>query len=243
METGDKKDDAQQDGDGSSVALDSLNKSVDAAIDAAAGGKIEKITRLDWDSPGTVARRITGSSLAVLIAYDPMYKATLVYAYGPFSLYQGLSSRLFERKEKSIGPATALCTFGGLKQQFGEGAAGLVWVNNDVPLKMTIASFIHEITHLSQDILRHADVEDSHGEAQAYFVEHESARVLKEFFGMECDNTRLIGIMNSICQAVDNIYDDCEKAEADKKAAQADEGKESKNGETPKCDSPDTGKA
>ena len=233
------KNDAKQNGDGSAVALESLNKSVDAAIGATAGGKIEKITHLDWDSPGTVARRITGSSLAVLIAYDPMYKATLVYAYGPFSLYQGLSSGLFERKEKSIGPATALCTFGGLKTQFGEGAAGLVWVNNDVPLKTTIASFIHEITHLSQDILRHADVEDSHGEAQAYFVEHESARVLKEFFGMECDNSRLIGIMNSICQAVDNIYDDCEKAEADKKAAQADDGEESTSGDTPKCDSQD----
>lgn len=233
-----KKNDARKTGDGPSAALESLSKSVDAAIGAAAGGKIAKITRLDWDSPGTVARRITGSSLAVLIAYDPMYKATLVYAYGPFSLYQGLSSGLFERKEKSIGPATALCTFGGLKDQFGEGAAGLVWVNNDVPLKTTIASFIHEITHLSQDILRHADVEDSYGEAQAYFVEHESARVLKEFFGMECDNSRLIGIMNSICQTVDNIYDDCEKAEADKKAAQADDGKESKSGDTSKCDSP-----
>jgi hypothetical protein len=57
-------------------------------------------------------------------------------------------------------------------------------MNNDTPLIDTLPTCIHEIVHMSQDILDVAGVKDSSGEVQAYIVERESARIMKEMYGI-----------------------------------------------------------
>lgn len=165
----------------------------------------------DFDNLGAVRRRIFGDRMALLIAFDQLYRVVLVYAYGPYDLYKGLASELYEHKEKLLGPASALCTYGGLRKKFGDHSASLIWVNNDIPLKNSAASWIHEIVHQSQDILKHVSVEDSNGEAQAYLIERESSRILKEFFGLESENTDVPKDMKCLCKTADAVIEACHR--------------------------------
>lgn len=123
------------------------------------------------------------ASDTVILGRDETYRVELVYAYGPVSLYRELGDKLFGPGVVPTDSAKGFFTFGPLNGTH-DVMVGLVWVNNSYKLEETLPVCIHEIVHVSQDILRYAQVEDRCGEAQAYIVERECARVLEQLYRM-----------------------------------------------------------
>lgn len=119
----------------------------------------------------------------IVYATEPTFSVLMVYAYGDFQTYRELSGRLFRNPRPSKFTANGLAAFGSGVEEIGQ-SVSLIWVNNSQPLETTLPVFVHEIVHLSQDILDHAGVKDESGELQAYTVERECKRVMREFFGM-----------------------------------------------------------
>ena len=119
----------------------------------------------------------------IVYATEPTFSVLMVYAYGDFQSYRELSERLFRNPRPSEFTANGFAAFGCGVEEIGQ-SVFLIWVNNDQPLENTLPVFVHEIVHLSQDILDHAGVKDESGELQAYTVERECKRVMREFFGM-----------------------------------------------------------
>lgn len=119
----------------------------------------------------------------IVYATEPTFSVLMVYAYGDFQTYRELSGRLFRNPSPSKFTANGLAAFGSGVEEIGQ-SVSLIWVNNSQPLETTLPVFVHEIVHLSQDILDHAGVKDESGELQAYTVERECKRVMREFFGM-----------------------------------------------------------
>ena len=136
----------------------------------------------------------------VLYWYDETFSVGIVYAYGPLSLYRDLVARLYpeemrdtDREKTWKETAKGYCTFGPCRNPNaipGEesepvASVGLIWLNNDIPLLETLPVCVHEITHLTQDVLHLARVEDSSGEVQAYMAEREFAKVMEQLYGMK----------------------------------------------------------
>ncbi len=119
----------------------------------------------------------------IVYATEPTFSVLMVYAYGDFQSYRELAGRLFRNPRPSEFTANGFAAFGCGVEEIGQ-VVSLIWVNNDQPLENTLPVFVHEIVHLSQDILDHAGVKDESGELQAYTVERECKRVMREFFGM-----------------------------------------------------------
>lgn len=119
----------------------------------------------------------------IVYATEPTFSVLMVYAYGDFQTYRELSGRLFRNPRPSEFTANGLAAFGSGVEEIGQ-SVSLIWVNNSQPLETTLPVFVHEIVHLSQDILDHAGVKDESGELQAYTIERECKRVMREFFGM-----------------------------------------------------------
>lgn len=134
-------------------------------------------------------RATSGSSMKVHVGYDDTFRVAIVYAYGTFDDYKTLRKALYEEKGHGERPAKGLCSFGQAVKEIGH-ALSFVWVSNEEPLKDTLPTFVHEIVHMSQDIIKHVQVEDESGEVQAYMIERELAVVMKEMLGMDvpdCD--------------------------------------------------------
>ncbi len=119
----------------------------------------------------------------IVYATEPTFSVLMVYAYGDFQSYRELAGRLFLNPIPSEFTANGFAAFGCGVEEIGQ-FVSLIWVNNDQPLENTLPVFVHEIVHLSQDILDHAGIKDESGELQAYTVERECKRVMREFFGM-----------------------------------------------------------
>ena len=120
----------------------------------------------------------------VIWGKDPLFGAAVVYAYGTFETYKRLKKSLFDHPEEETFSASGLCVFGMGAESIGTMLC-LVWANSEIhKLENSLPVFMHEIVHLSQDILDWAGVKDSHGEAQAYLVERESERLMREMYNM-----------------------------------------------------------
>ena len=119
----------------------------------------------------------------IVYATEPTFSVLMVYAYGDFQSYRELAGKLFRNPRPSEFTANGFAAFGCGVEEIGQ-FVSLIWVNNDQPLENTLPVFVHEIVHLSQDILDHAGIKDESGELQAYMVERECKRVMREFFGM-----------------------------------------------------------
>ena len=119
----------------------------------------------------------------IVYATEPTFSVLMVYAYGDFQSYRELAGKLFRNPRPSEFTANGFAAFGCGVDEIGQ-FVSLIWVNNDQPLENTLPVFVHEIVHLSQDILDHAGIKDESGELQAYMVERECKRVMREFFGM-----------------------------------------------------------
>lgn len=130
----------------------------------------------------TVKHVEKGSDTRIVFGQDPTFMVPIVYAYADFDTYCRLSENLFVDSKHSEVPARGYSSFGSGKVE-GFNIC-LIWMNNNVPLLDTIPTCIHEIVHMSQDVLAHAGVKDASGEVQAYTVERESARVLKKLYGI-----------------------------------------------------------
>ena len=93
----------------------------------------------------------------IVYATEPTFSVLMVYAYGDFQSYRELSERLFRNPRPSEFTANGFAAFGCGVEEIGQ-SVFLIWVNNDQPLENTLPVFVHEIVHLSQDILDHAGV-------------------------------------------------------------------------------------
>ena len=127
-----------------------------------------------------------GKSAETKIAYgyDSTFGMPFVYAYGDFEAYHSLAKALFSNPNPSECPARGYAAMGAGKGDVGH-CVCIIWVNNEPPLKESLPTFVHEIVHLSQDIMAQAGADDRNGELQAYMVEREFMRVMREFFGRE----------------------------------------------------------
>lgn len=130
----------------------------------------------------------------LVYAQDPTFNVIMVYAYADFDTYRRLSKLLFRDPKPSDYPANGFAAFGPSVDSIDRSLC-LVWVNNQQPLDETLPIFVHEIVHLSQDIMEHAGVQDRSGEVQAYTVEREVRRVMKELLGMKVPN---ISVTNKV---------------------------------------------
>lgn len=124
----------------------------------------------------------------LVYAQDPTFNVMMVYAYSNFQTYRKLSKLLFRNPKPSEYPANGFAAFGPSVEEIDRPMC-LVWVNNSQPLEDTLPVFVHEIVHLSQDIMEHAGVQDKSGEVQAYTVEREVIRIMKEMLGMKVSRT------------------------------------------------------
>ena len=139
-------------------------------------------------------RATSSSSMKVHVGYDDTFRVAIVYAYGTFEDYKTLRKALYEEKGHGERPAKGLCSFGQGVKEIGH-ALSFVWVSNEDPIEDTLPTFVHEIVHMSQDIIKHVQVEDESGEVQAYMIERELAVVMKEMLGMDvsdCDVTEKV---------------------------------------------------
>lgn len=166
----------------------------------------------------------------VLYWYDETFSVGIVYAYGPLSLYRDLVARLYpeemrdEDHEKTWKEtAKGYCTFGPCRNPDsapGEdlppvASVGLIWLNNCSPLLETLPVCVHEITHLTQDVLHLARVEDSSGEVQAYMAEREFAKVMEQLYGMKVPRNVKKILEELLCSnCKDCKVDSTEKTEA-----------------------------
>ena len=120
----------------------------------------------------------------VIWGKDPLFGAAVVYAYGSFETFKRLKDSLFDHPDEEAFSASGMCAFGLGVKSIGTMLC-LVWANSELhKLENSLPVFMHEIVHLSQDILDWAGVKDSHGEAQAYLVERESERLMREMYNM-----------------------------------------------------------
>ena len=118
----------------------------------------------------------------MLTFVDDLFGCAVVYAYCSFSDLKVLYKKIYGN-ELDIPSAGGYC-FHGLLNGSG-GHAELVWVNNIRERKDdAIPTFMHEISHLADNIVKGANVEDSNEEVKAHIIERESRRVLNEMFGV-----------------------------------------------------------
>ena len=120
----------------------------------------------------------------IAYGYDSTFEIPFVYAYADFEAYHSLSKALFSKPHPSELPAHGFAAIGSGSGKIGN-CVCLIWVNNEIPLEESLPTFSHEIVHLSQDIMAQAGADDRNGELQAYMVEREFTRVMREFFGRE----------------------------------------------------------
>lgn len=120
----------------------------------------------------------------LVYAEDQTFGVMIVYAYSDFKTYRKLSNLLFKNPKPSEFPANGFAAFGPSIDEIDKMLC-LVWVSNRQPLNETLPVFVHEISHLSQDMLDHAGVQDKSGEVQAYTIERETVRVMREMLGMK----------------------------------------------------------
>ncbi len=120
----------------------------------------------------------------IAYGYDTTFDIPFIYAYADFEAYKSLSKALFSNPHPSEYPAHGFAAIGSGKGDVGN-CVCLIWVNNEIPLEESLPTFVHEIVHLSQDIMSQAGADDRNGELQAYMVEREFVRVMREFFGRE----------------------------------------------------------
>ena len=134
----------------------------------------------------------------ILCAEDQTFHIPIVYAYCSAETYGDLTKILFSNPHDLKISPKGLAVFGEGAEALGYMTMSLVWVNNEDPLSNTLPCMIHLIVHASQDILRHAGVEDSSGEVQAYFVERETTRVLRELYGMELPSRSVVDKLKEV---------------------------------------------
>jgi len=134
---------------------------------------LKKTTKAISEQPGT----------RLVYAQDPTFGVITVYAYADFKTYKKLSGLLFKNPRPSEFPANGFAAFGPSVDEL-DAMICLVWVNNRQPIDETLPVFVHEIVHMSQDMLDHAGVQDKSGEVQAYTVERETIRIMKEMLDM-----------------------------------------------------------
>lgn len=119
----------------------------------------------------------------MLIVVDETYEVAIVYLYSSFKDYLYVHRKVFKGGDPPKKEAVGYCSFG---EASCKGNIGLVWINDYVDKQLTIGTAVHEISHVVDDILRSAGVDDSSGEARAYMVERETKRVLERFYGIRC---------------------------------------------------------
>jgi hypothetical protein len=122
----------------------------------------------------------------LIVSVDDTYGVAIVYAYCSFKDYLYVHKRLFRNGDPPKREAVGYCSFG---EASCGGNAGIVWINDRTDKQLTIATAVHEISHVVDDILESAGVSDKSGEARAYMVERETKRILKKFYGIRCHET------------------------------------------------------
>ena len=133
-----------------------------------------------------IEKSIAGEMLSrgdLLVAVDEVFGIALVYAYGTFAEFNALREKLFKDTQKLLN-AYGYCSTGTLKPLQCPGI--LVWLNSLSPRKQCFPILIHEISHLADFILENARTDDKSGEARAYLMQREIARVFPAMFGIKC---------------------------------------------------------
>ena len=115
------------------------------------------------------------------------FDTVVVYAFGSLKLYQALRKKLGQPVTENR-EASGYCCF--WQSQIGRnGFIAIVWVN-DTYLKNRLdglPSFVHEISHLADYVFNQTGIDNPSGEAKAYFMENEFAKVANKFFGMDLE--------------------------------------------------------
>lgn len=134
----------------------------------------------------------------ILCAEDLTFHIPIVYAYCSGETFLDLAKILFSDPHDIDISQKGLSGLAKGAKALGHLTTCLVWVNNEDPLMITLPCIVHLIVHASQKILRHAGVEDSSGEVQAYLVERETTRVLRELYGMELPPRSVVGKLKEV---------------------------------------------
>lgn len=139
----------------------------------------------------------------IFVSEDLTYHVPIVYCYGDVGTLNDLKGVLFKNSPPKSGIAKGYEVFGTASDAVGNLNMCLVWVNNEDPLMETMPGIVHEIVHASQEILKHACVEDSSGEAQAYLVERECCKVFREMYGMDIESRSTVEHVKKVLKVSD----------------------------------------
>ena len=122
-----------------------------------------------------------------VVAFDDTFKMGIVYIYGLNRQYVELKARLYAKARLDVSTANGMCSMGAAHPSLRCANMTVVWVNSETrKLTECLPTFIHEITHLAQDIHEAAGIQDKSGELMALIEQRESERVLSEIYGMGC---------------------------------------------------------
>ena len=140
-----------------------------------------------------------GDDLKTICGFDPTFNVALVYAYGSFEAYSALETKLFSTPEKSVS-ARSCCSF-GIGARDIDTMVGLAWVNSKkCKFEHSLPAFLHETVHLSQAILDFAGVKDASGELQAYTVERECERLLRELYNQKLPTVKAEAAIKAVLE-------------------------------------------
>ena len=140
-----------------------------------------------------------GDDLKTVCGFDPTFHVALVYAYGSFEAYSTLETKLFPSPEKTVS-ARSCCSFGTGAGDI-DTMVGLAWVNSKkCKFEHSQPAFLHEIVHLSQAILDFAGVKDTSGELQAYTVEREFKRLLRELYNRKLPTVKAEAAIKAVLE-------------------------------------------
>jgi hypothetical protein len=120
----------------------------------------------------------------ILVGVDDLFGCAIIYAHCTFDEMKILYKKIYDQDSKH-DESLGYCFHGPFRR--GMAMAEFVWVSSERNERNdAVPTFMHEISHMADNIITSACVNDRSGEVRANIVERESRKVLLHFFGIDC---------------------------------------------------------
>ena len=121
------------------------------------------------------------ASIDVDVDVDETYDVGIVRLYCPFVKFVDVAMKMYRPEDVPTVYARGYCIFG--RTTDGKRMVGTVWVDSDLSPDAAVPVLVHELSHLADDILKYAGVDDREGEARAYLMEREARKFRSRLHG------------------------------------------------------------
>lgn len=122
--------------------------------------------------------------IATLSCYDNTFKVYVVYACCSVKDQDGLRRRLFANPSAQYVDSHGFCSVGAMTEEAGGGNLCFVWVDSSLSREDRLPALVHEMSHLADNIVAAAGIEDASGEVKAYLLGRETERIMGPLCGI-----------------------------------------------------------